>query len=116
MKRPRILVELLVRRRERAVRLANLRKEFRGYRSLSLRDRAEYRKRWESVPRVTVRSLLRLAAANRAFARSSWQSHDTEYYSACGWDDYQLERRLAAMHTAQGYRKAARFLHNRGVK
>ena len=38
------------------------------------------------------------------FAQSSWASHDTEYYSACGYDDAQAEKRYY-------YGKLAKALH-----
>jgi len=46
----------------------------------------------------------------RTCAEAEWTSHDTEYYSACGYDDYQGEMRDAARETAQEYRRAALWL------
>lgn len=41
------------------------------------------------------------AARLMAYGRTScWASHDTEYYSACGWDDYQDESRREARREA----------------
>ena len=52
----------------------------------------------------TAANLLLLARQARGAAQSCRDqvgSHDTEYYSACGYDDAQIER-------AEGFRKAAR--------
>lgn len=116
MKRPRTLVSLMVERRRLAEHLIRRRAEARRY-GLSIKQRTSLLGRTNRpLPRVSIRSLLRLAAQSRAFARSRWTSHDTETYSACGWDDYQLELRGDAFRKATEYRKAARFLYAGGAK
>jgi hypothetical protein len=115
MKRPRILVRLMVERRERAAALWSQRRYIRQWgvstaklRSFFARDLRAY-----PLPRITVRSMLRLAVQNKAFARSAWQDTSTEYYSTCGNDDYQAERRSVALACSKEYRKAARYLASR---
>ena len=48
------------------------------------------------LPSPNRRSLLTRIKILREFSCSSWQSRDTEYYSACGHDDYESDRRHEA--------------------
>ena len=63
-----------------------------------------------ALPKFTEAALNRAADQLSAFAESDWQSHDTEYYSACGWDDYQSEARYEARREAHELRHVARIL------
>jgi len=68
-----------------------------------------------SIQRVPFRptsAAFRAAASERyAFGFSTWFNHlDTEYYSACGYDDYQGELRDAAKATAVEYFRAWKYL------
>lgn len=51
--------------------------------------------------------LKRKAERLDSFAGSRWQSRDTEYYSACGWDDYCGEIRDDAAREARALWAAA---------
>lgn len=115
MKRPRILTQLMIERRQRVALLLKRRGAARKY-QIPPKERRLFCLTgiYPDIPRVSVKSLLRLAVRNRAFARSRWDSHDTETYSACGWDDYQLGKREVSYRAAQEYRRAARFLHAKG--
>lgn len=64
------------------------------------------------VPFRPTSELFRAAASNRyAFGFSTWYNHlDTEYYSACGYDDYQGELRDAAKAEAVEYFRAWKYL------
>lgn len=64
------------------------------------------------VPFRPTSAAFRAAASERyAFGFSSWYNHlDTEYYSACGYDDYQGEIRDAAKATAVEYFRAWKYL------
>lgn len=55
---------------------------------------------------------LRLAAKRHLeFAKSDWNNPlDSEYYSACGYDDMQAEKRSAALSDAVGYFRAWKVL------
>jgi hypothetical protein len=115
MKRPRVLRDLMVARRQRALWLLDKRRLFKEYK-IKVKSRRVLLGPLHEIPRISVRSLLRLAAQNRRYAGSSWQCHDTEYYSACGWDDYQIERRQNARRAAEAYSKAARYLYSKGYE
>lgn len=113
-KRPKILTELMIERRIRAEALIGLRRRARQYGiPPSKRNAFSCYTMTLKIPRVTVKSLLRLAAQCRSFAHTRWTSHDTEYYSACGWDDYQLDLRGESLRKAFEYSKAARFIHQK---
>ena len=58
------------------------------------------------LPKWTREAMSRYADDLLGFANSDWHSHDTEYYSACGWDDYQSEMR----HEARNDAREIRFL------
>jgi len=60
--------------------------------------------------RVTPLALKQKVKELMRFAKTSWESHDTEYYSACGWDDACSERRHQARLDALDLTAAARWL------
>lgn len=59
----------------------------------------------------TAENFRKAASDELAFSRSSWYNHlDTEYYSACGYDDYQYECREEARKIAIEYFRAWKYL------
>lgn len=50
------------------------------------------------------------------FSESSWKSMDTEHYSACGYDDAQVDRRDRAREKARLYMAASILLESQGRK
>lgn len=57
------------------------------------------------VPQKPTReNLIRRIKGLEEYSQSRGTSHDTEYYSACGWDDYQCELRDDARKEAKELR------------
>lgn len=65
------------------------------------------------VPKPTKEYLLKEIISNLEYSRSrdGYGDHDTEYYSACGWDDYVGEQKEQANSYAVGVWKAYKKLY-----
>lgn len=77
---------------------------------LAVNDACRRRFAAGASPKPTPENLLQAAIENEEYAESSWRSHDTEYYSACGHDDMQAEHREWAQKYALELRAAYSFL------
>lgn len=77
---------------------------------LAVNDACRRRFAHGASPKPTPENLLEAAIENEEFASSTWRSHDTEYYSACGHDDMQAEHREWAQKYALELRAAHSYL------
>lgn len=77
-----------------------------------VRDNIKHTHRYDFF-KPTLRNFKQAADAHMAHANSDWASRDTEYYSACGYDDYQGEVRDAARETAKEYYLAVAYLRSK---
>jgi hypothetical protein len=97
--RMELVNDLNKRRGDRLAKILKLRRDFKPcIKSPRLRARLIYDLVGRSAPmKPTAHNLYRAAKAELAYSRSRWSNpHDTEYYSACGYDDMMADARYEA--------------------